>query len=248
MTLRDFFGENKRAAIAFSGGVDSALLLWAALDAGADVKAYYVSTPIQPEFEKKDALRLVNELGAKLRILDIDILAVKEAALNGPDRCYHCKKALFGAVCGAAREDGYSLLLDGTNASDDLGDRPGVRAAKELNVVSPLLLCGLTKDEIRRLSKEAGLFTWSKPSYSCLATRVPTGETITKEKLCATERAETYLMALGFSDLRVRYMNGAAKIQVPPADMERLLAHRGEILNELKQYYSAVLLDMEGRP
>lgn len=147
----------------------------------------------------------------------------------------------------AAAEDGYTLLLDGTNASDEEGDRPGMRALRELSVRSPLRECGLTKDEIRMLSKEAGLFTWNKPAYACLATRIPSGERITSEKLTATEESEKYLFSLGFIDFRVRRMGDAARLQFPETQMEEVLARRSEIITELKKYYSAVLLDLESR-
>ncbi len=166
---------------------------------------------------------------------------------NPPDRCYHCKTALFGALSVQALADGYTLLLDGTNASDDADDRPGMRALKELHVCSPLRECGLTKAEIRRLSREVGLFTWDKPAYACLATRIPSGDAITAEKLLATERAEAFLFSLGLTDFRVRNYHGAARLQFPEAQLNAVLAHRAEILQELKKDYPAVLLDLEVR-
>ena len=193
MTLTEFFHQNQKAAIAFSGGVDSAYLLYAALQSGADVRAYYVKSAFQPQFELDDARRLAETLSADMRVLDVDILADETVAANPPDRCYHCKRRIFSAIASAAAADGYTLLLDGTNASDDAGDRPGMRALRELSVRSPLRECGLTKPEIRRLSREAGLFTWDKPAYACLATRVPAGERLTAEKLENTERAEDFL-------------------------------------------------------
>ena len=195
MDLKDFFRENPKVALAFSGGVDSAYLLYAAGESGASVRAYYVKSAFQPRFELEDARRLAGELGADMRILEEDVLADAQVASNPRDRCYHCKKRLFTAIAKAAAEDGFSVLMDGTNASDDAGDRPGMRALRE---------CGLTKAEIRRLSKEAGLFTWDKPAYACLATRIPTGTEITEEKLCRTERAESYLASVGLRDFRVR--------------------------------------------
>lgn len=247
MTLEQFFSEHPRAAIAFSGGVDSAYLLYAALRSGADVRAYYVQSAFQPRFEREDALCLARELRAPLRVLPVDVLSCPEVRSNPADRCYHCKQAIFRAISHAAAEDGYSLLLDGTNASDQAADRPGMRALDELQVLSPLRLCGLTKPEIRRLSRRAGLFTWDKPAYACLATRIPTGEPITQEKLRKTEDAEGYLFRLGFSDFRVRYFQGGARIQVNSQDFPRLLHRRQEIVTHLKQSYSFVLLDMEAR-
>ncbi len=247
MTLTEFFHENQKAAIAFSGGVDSAYLLYAALQSGADVRAYYVKSAFQPQFELDDARRLAEALSADMRVLDVDILADETVAANPPDRCYHCKRRIFSAIASAAAADGYTLLLDGTNASDDAGDRPGMRALRELSVRSPLRECGLTKPEIRRLSREAGLFTWDKPAYACLATRVPAGERLTAEKLENTERAEDFLFSLGFTDFRVRLFNGAARLQLPAEQLPQLLERRAEILSELKKTYSAVVLDLEVR-
>ena len=247
MTLTEFFHQNQKAAIAFSGGVDSAYLLYAALQSGADVRAYYVKSAFQPQFELDDARRLAETLSADMRVLDVDILADETVAVNPPDRCYHCKRRIFSAIASAAAADGYTLLLDGTNASDDAGDRPGMRALRELSVRSPLRECGLTKPEIRRLSREAGLFTWDKPAYACLATRVPAGERLTAEKLENTERAEDFLFSLGFADFRVRLFNGAARLQLPAEQLPRLLERRAEILSELKKTYSAVVLDLEVR-
>ena len=247
MTLTEFFHENQKAAIAFSGGVDSAYLLYAALQSGADVRAYYVKSAFQPQFELDDARRLAETLSADMRVLDVDILADETVAANPSDRCYHCKRRIFSAIASAAATDGYTLLLDGTNASDDAGDRPGMRALRELSVRSPLRECGLTKPEIRRLSREAGLFTWDKPAYACLATRVPAGERLTAEKLENTECAEDFLFSLGFTDFRVRLFNGAARLQLPAEQLPRLLERRAEILSELKKTYSAVVLDLEVR-
>ena len=247
MTLEQFFAENREVAIAFSGGVDSAYLLYAATRYAARVKAYYVSTAFQPEFELADARRLADELGADMLVLHVDVLSNSAVTANPSDRCYHCKNTLFRQILRAAENDGFTVLLDGTNASDDAGDRPGMRALRELSVRSPLRECGLTKDEIRRLSREAGLFTWDKPAYACLATRIPTGQPITARDLAVTEAAETYLFSLGFTDFRVRLAGRSAKIQLPAAQMPRLLEHRQEILDRLGQDYDAVWLDLEAR-
>ena len=215
MNLQEFFKENPKVALAFSGGVDSSYLLYAAMKYGADVKAYYVKALFQPQFEMDDAMRLAEQLKAPVRVLRADVLSDPVVVSNPSNRCYYCKKVIFNMIMKAAAEDGYTVLLDGTNASDDAGDRPGMKALQELQVKSPLRECGLVKSEIRRLSKEGGLFTWDKPSYACLATRIPTGCEITAEKLQKTEAAENFLFSLGFSDFRVRMMpNGAARLQV----------------------------------
>lgn len=247
MTLLAFFKENPKAALGFSGGVDSSYLLYAGVQAGADIHPYYIKTAFQPQFELDDAERLCAQLGVPLTVLELDVLKNEAVTANPPDRCYYCKTALFGALSARALADGYTLLLDGTNASDDAGDRPGMRALKELHVCSPLRECGLTKAEIRRLSREAGLFTWDKPAYACLATRIPSGDAITAKKLLATERAEAFLFSLGLTDFRVRNYRGAARLQFPEAQLNAVLAHRAEILQELKKDYPAVLLDLEVR-
>ena len=247
MTLEEFFEEHPKIALAFSGGVDSSYLLYAASRCGADVAAYYVKSQFQPEFELRDAIELAHKLGVRMRLIEQDIVSCAEVTANPPDRCYYCKKVVFSSIAQAALADGYTVLLDGTNASDDAGDRPGMRALQELQVLSPLRLCGLTTPEIRRLSKEARLFTWDKPAYACLATRIPTGEKITAEKLSATESAEGELFAMGFTDFRVRWYAGAARLQFPAVQLPRVLERREEILTKLKKYYPAVLLDLEVR-
>jgi len=248
MTLSDFFTQNPRVALAFSGGVDSAYLLWAAKHHGAQVHAYYVKSPFQPQFELDDARRLAGQLDVPITVLPLDVLSCEQIAANPANRCYFCKKRIFSAILSAAAADGFSLLLDGTNASDAEDDRPGMKALRELQVRSPLRECGLTKDDVRRLSKEAGLFTWDKPAYACLATRIPAGEVITEKKLQATERAEQYLFSLGFSDFRIRMYHGDARLQLPAHQLERLLTLRTQVVTELKKYYPSILLDLEVRP
>ena len=171
MTLEEFFAEHPKVAIAFSGGVDSSYLLYAAGKYAKEVKAYYVKAAFQ----------------------HLDVLSDEKVTANPANRCYYCKKRIFTAITSHARADGFTVLLDGTNASDDAGDRPGMKALQELAVLSPLRICGLTKAEIRKLSKEAGLFTWDKPAYACLATRIPTGQHIDARVLERTEVAEGYL-------------------------------------------------------
>lgn len=247
MTLEQFFQQNPKAAIAFSGGVDSAYLLYMAKKCGADVTAYYVKTQFQPAFELADARRLAKELGARMTVLAQDALLNKEVAANPADRCYYCKQAIFNGILAAAHADGYALVLDGTNASDDAGDRPGMRALRELSVRSPLRECGLVKGEIRRLSKEAGLFTWNKPAYACLATRIPTGQPITAELLSRIEQAEDALFSLGFSDFRVRVFSGCARLELKEEQMSRAIELRGKILAALSGQFSGVLLDLVER-
>ena len=214
---------------------------------GAAVKAYYIKSAFQPHFELGDVLKLAEHLNADIEVIRVDILSEPIITQNSADRCYHCKKVIFSKIAEAAGADGFKLLIDGTNASDNETDRPGFRVLKELFVRSPLRESGLTKLEIRKLSKEAGLFTWDKPSYSCLATRIPIGTEINIENLTKTEAAEDYLFSLGFCDFRVRIFEGAAKIQVPALQFQKVMENRAKITAELKRYYSAVLLDLEER-
>ena len=247
MELRDFFQECPKVALGFSGGVDSAYLLYAALDHGAQVRPYFIKTAFQPQFELEDARRLCAQLGVELTVLELDVLQIPGVAENPPDRCYHCKRALFGRLRQQAQADGYTVLIDGTNASDDAGDRPGMRALGELSVRSPLRECGITKAQVRALSKEAGLFTWDKPAYACLATRVPTGEAITPETLRKVEAAEEALFSLGYSDLRVRVFHGAARLQLPGQQLEQAAKEREAISQALSPWFDTVLLDLKER-
>ena len=247
MELRDFFQECPKVALGFSGGVDSAYLLYAALDHGAQVRPYFIKTAFQPQFELEDARRLCAQLGVELTVVELDVLQVPGVAENPPDRCYHCKRALFGRLRQQAQADGYTVLIDGTNASDDAGDRPGMRALGELSVRSPLRECGITKAQVRALSKEAGLFTWDKPAYACLATRVPTGEAIAPETLRKVEAAEDTLFSLGYRDLRVRVFHGAARMQLPGQQLERAAKERERILQALAPWFDTVLLDLKER-
>lgn len=247
MTLQEFFTEHPKAALGFSGGVDSSYLLWAAVNAGADIAPYYIQTAFQPAFELEDAQRLCAQIGVKLNVIRLDALADPRVAANPANRCYYCKVGLFGALRARAKADGYDLLLDGTNASDDAGDRPGMKALREMEVRSPLRECGLTKAMIRQESRKAGLFTWNKPAYACLATRVPTGRTITSELLRRVEGAETALFALGFTDFRVRLYDEAARLQLPEGQLAKAVEQRQAIRQALAPWFDVVLLDTQTR-
>ncbi len=247
MQLKDFFSEHPKAALAFSGGVDSAYLLYAAAAFGADVTAYYVRSQFQPEFEYQDAVRLANLLNAKMKVITLDVLADERVRKNPANRCYYCKQQIFSALKNAALADGYEVLMDGTNASDDADDRPGMKALQELGIYSPLRICGLTKAQIREASKSAGLFTWDKPSYACLATRVKTDEAITEAVLHKIEYAESYLHTLGFSDLRVRVIGDQAKIQLKETQFEDFFGQYALIRETLKSYFSEVVFDLTAR-
>ena len=246
MPLDAFFASHPKFAVAFSGGADSAYLLWAAVRAGCQIAAYYVKSPFQPAFELEDAQRLAEQLDLPLRVLELDVLSDPQVAANPADRCYHCKRLLFTRLLQAAQEDGYSLLCDGTNASDRADDRPGMRVLAELGIRSPLRECEITKAQLRELSRQAGLFTHNKPAYACLATRIPTGTPLTSELLGKVERAETALAHLGFRDFRVRVFAGAARLQLPEEQMPQALALRGQVQGALQEFNGA-LLDLQPR-
>jgi uncharacterized protein len=246
MTLENFFNENKSVALGFSGGADSSFLLYTALHYGANVTAYYIKTAFQPAFELRDAQETAKLLGAKLVILEADIFNFPDVVHNPPDRCYHCKKAIFNTLKTQITSEKITII-DGTNFSDDDSDRPGMRALSELAVRSPLRECGIIKEEVRRLSKEADLPTWDKPAYACLATRIPTSRAITQDLLGRVERAEDALFALGFTNFRVRVYGEAARLQFPEKKLYAALSKRAEIIKAVKPHFDAVLLDLEGR-
>jgi pyridinium-3,5-biscarboxylic acid mononucleotide sulfurtransferase len=241
--------EMGRIAVAFSGGVDSTFLLKAALEAVGreQVLAITAASPLHPAWEGKEAALLATTLGAAHRVITDECLiehpGVQE---NPPDRCYHCKTEVFSALLEVADAGNY-VLVDGTNA-DDSGDwRPGTAAAAELGVRSPLRDAGLTKADIRALSRELGLPTWDKPSYACLASRVPYGTPLSHAVLRRVDTAEAALRALGFRDMRVRHHGDVARIEVPPADLARLLELRDTVVAALKDAgYRYVTLDLQG--
>lgn len=237
-------------AIAFSGGVDSALLLYAARQALADkVLAVTVLTPSYPAHEAQDAAQLLEQLQVPHLELNIDQLSVPGFAANGPERCYYCKLALFTAILAAAAQHNCACVADGANVDDESDYRPGMRATAELYIKSPFRAVGLSKNELRQLSREFGLFTWNKPSYACLASRIPYGETITAAKLQQIEAAEQILLDLGFAEMRVRCHGDLARIEVPAAAIAKLAQPqlRRQITAGLKAAgFKYVSLDLEG--
>lgn len=245
--LAAYFAEIGKVALAFSGGVDSSYLLYAALQCGADVAAYCVASQFQPGFELDDVKRLGRELNVDVHIIEVNVLDNEKVVENPANRCYYCKQSVFNAITEAAAADGYTLLMDGSNASDDAGDRPGMKALAELNVISPLREVGLTKQRIRDLSKEAGLFTWDKPAYACLATRIPTGVPIEAGMLKRVEHTEAVLHQMGFSDLRARVMGEAVKLQFPAEQIPAAAQAGAKIRERIAPWFDDVLLDLKPR-
>ena len=211
-------------AVAFSAGVDSTLLLKAAHDAlGEKAAAVTVRSAFVPARELEEAEAFCRAEGIRHILLDVDVLALPKVRDNPPDRCYHCKKALFTRIQRAAAELGLGVVIEGSNA-DDLGDyRPGMRALRELGIRSPLLELGLTKAEIRALSRELGLPTGDKPAMACLATRFVTGRPLDEEGLRRVERAEEAIRELGFRQLRVRVHGDLARIELDREALPRML-------------------------
>ena len=242
-----FFSEHPKIALAFSGGCDSAYLMYAAKACGADVRAYYVRSQFQPAFELEDALRLSEALNCIMKIIDMDVLADEKVRSNPSDRCYHCKQRIFSAILSSTEEDGYSCIIDGTNASDDASDRPGMRAIQEMHVLSPLRCCGISKAEVRCLSKEAGLFTWNKPAYACLATRIPSCMAIDAEILGSVERAEENLSRMGFSDFRVRVTGNGARLEITEEQLPLLIEKRKDIISVLEADFPEICLNLRVR-
>lgn len=237
-------------AVAFSGGVDSAFLLKVAHDTlGDNAVAVTAKSCIFPDREFKEAEAFCRQENITQYICETDELAISGFSENPPNRCYLCKKELLKGIEAIARAHGIRHVIEGSNM-DDLGDyRPGMQAAAELGVKSPLREAGLYKQEIRELSENAQLPTWDKPSYACLASRFAYGETITEEKLCMVERAEQLLMDKGLWQMRVRIHGTLARIEVPKEDFGRVMQEgiRDEIAAKFKEYgFSYVTFDLQG--
>ena len=246
--LTAFWREHPAAAVAFSGGVDSAAVLASAVEAGVRVAAFFVKSAFQPDFELDDAKWAAAALRVPLTVLTPPVLDHPAVAANGPDRCYHCKRLILTAIWDRAAEEGFPIVVDGTNAGDDPADRPGTQALRELEVLSPLRLCGVDKAGARAIAKRAGLPNWDKPAYACLATRFPTGTPLCAGELALVERAEGFLFDRGFSDFRVRRIAGGAKLQLRADQFGKAVALREELAAGLGPLLGTVLLDLNPRP
>ncbi len=237
-------------AVAFSGGVDSTFLLKVAHDElGAGVIAITAMSSTYPERELKEAIAFARATGVEHILIHSEELDIEGFSENPKNRCYYCKKELFGKIADIARSRGIAAIADGSNADDTNDFRPGMVAMREAGAVSPLMDAGLTKQEIRDISREMGLPTWDKPSFACLSSRVPYGERITTEKLSMIDRAETVLLGMGFRQVRVRHHGNIARIEVGPEERARLL--QGDAMDridaELRAIgYAYVTLDLKG--
>lgn len=248
--LKQYLASFGSAAVAFSAGVDSTFLLYAAKEALNDhVIAVTASSCFFPERELQEAKAFCEQAGVKHLIANCDVLSIEGVRENPKDRCYLCKKALFGKIIELAGEQGITTIVEGSNL-DDLDDyRPGKKAIEELGVKSPLREAGLSKQEIRDLSESLNIPTFNKPSFACLASRIPYGELITEEKLNMVDRSEQLLLDMGFHQLRVRAHGNVARIELLPKDFERFMEEsvRETVYEKLKKYgFTYVALDVQG--
>ena len=212
------------AVVAFSGGVDSTFLLYAAREAlGGNVLAATASSATFPERELKEAEAFCQANGIRQIVFPSEELSVEEFAHNPKNRCYLCKRELFGKILNIQREEGIAAVLEGSNIDDNGDYRPGLQAVAELGILSPLRKGGFTKMDIRTLSKHFGLPTWNKQSFACLSSRFPYGDTINVEKLGMVDKAEQLLLDMGFTQLRVRIHGNLARIELPPEQFPRFM-------------------------
>lgn len=248
--LRDNIKALESVVVAFSGGVDSSLVAKVSYDVlGDKALAITARSETYPPHEYEEAKKIAKEIGISHMTIDTSELGIKGFAENPPNRCYFCKSELFGKLREIAKEKGYKTVADGANLDDTGEYRPGLDAAKELEVRSPLKESGLRKADIREISKHLKLSNWDKPSYACMSSRFPYGQSITEDKLTVVASAENYLRSIGLKQFRVRHHDTIARIEVLPEDIALLMqdGKRKELVKKFKEIgYKYVTIDMEG--
>lgn len=251
--LKEIIKNYGSVSVAFSGGVDSSFLLKVAHDVlGNGLLAITVDSPLQPERETGEAIAFCNSFGIRQKMISVDVFEIEGFEQNPTNRCYICKKNIFGRIIETSEMEGIDVIVEGSNTDDDNDYRPGMQAIRELGIKSPLREAGLSKQEIRSLSKELSLATWEKPSFACLATRFVYGDTITEEKLKMIDLAEQFLINLGFSQLRVRVHgeNGKqARIETLPQDFPILIEedNRSKVYDYFREIgFENISLDLRG--
>ena len=248
--LKDILKDMGSVLVAYSGGVDSTFLAVTAQEVlGKNSLAVFAASPVAPPMEKEEAGDLAHNVGLRFKIIESNEMSNPDFVANPPERCYYCKRELFSELKPLAKAEGLKWIADGTNA-DDLHDfRPGRKASAEAGIRSPLLEAGLTKTEIRLLSRTRGLPTWDRPASPCLASRIPYGIPVTAETLNKIARGEQYLHSLGLRQLRLRHHGDIARIELDPEDMAKIITPeiRQDIVTHLKALgYKYVALDLTG--
>jgi uncharacterized protein len=246
--LRQWMSSVSSALIAYSGGVDSALVMAVAHQClGERALACIGVSPSYPQRELAAAIAVAEQLGARHRLVETQEHLNPSYAANPHNRCYFCKSELYGRLQKLAAEESFAVILDGTNASDLGGHRPGYAAAKEKGVRSPLAELGFTKQDVRAVARQLGLPVWDKPASPCLASRVPAGIAVVPELLRRIERAEDVLVRLGFGDFRVRHHGDVARVELPVSEMQAALDRRDDIVEGIRAAgYRFVCLDLAG--